>query len=178
MKKLVKRMGKLYFLLYMLMSIAGGITLSSCQNNVIPMLEKTNKHFAEKEVPYDTSLKPGDEGFDEKAMLLSNYYVGNRMSLALVAPEAASYYWSLYSLEKEESAVWVGVDKVLETEFTLPLNVDQYGKYFQFYVPEVPNLKIGTYEIVLVVTDNEGNKYMDSAEVIVYDQFFIETLEE
>ncbi|MCQ2573644.1 MAG: hypothetical protein MJ182_07095 [Treponema sp.] len=177
MKKLVKRIGKLYFLLYMLLSMAGGITLSSCQNNVEGMLLNSNKHFSAKEVPYDNQLEPGDEGFREDFMLQSDYYVGNRMSLCLTAPPAESYYWSMYTLEKKESASWVGIDEVEETEFVFPLSVDQYSRNFTFYVPEVPNLSIGTYELVLTVYDKEGNKYTDSAQVVVYDQFFIELLE-
>lgn len=176
MKKHVKRIGKLYFLLYMLLSIAGGMSLSSCSNNVQGMLNKTNKHFSEKEKPYDQSLNPGDEGFKQEYMLLPDYYVGNRMSLCLTAPFAESYYWSMYSLEKQESASWVGADKVLETEFAFPPGVDQYSRSFTFYVPELPELKPGTYELVLVVKDKDGNVFKDSAEVVVYDQYFIELL--
>lgn len=177
MKRMIKRCGKLYFLLYMLLAVTG-ITLSSCNNNVMVMLENTNSHFSGKVEPYNNKLKPGDEGFDENAMLMSKYYVGTRMSLALSAPEAASYYWTLFSLKKIESAIWIGADEVERTEFALPSSVDCFKKTFGFYVPEVPGLVPGTYELLLVVTDSKGMTYMDSCEIIVYDQYYIETIGE
>lgn len=178
MKKIIKRYGKLYFLLYMILSLAGALSLSSCKNNVMEMLDKTNGHFTAKEVPYDYSLNPGDEGFDENAMLMPRYYVGTRMSLALVGPEAATYYWSLWSLEKTETSVWVGADEVKRTEFAIPRNIDQYSKNFTFYVPEVTGLTPNTYELALVVTDKNGEVYVDTAELVVYDQYYIETIEQ
>lgn len=178
MKKLVKRIGKLYFLLYMLLSIAGGLTLSSCKNNIATMLEKTNEHFKAEELQYDYNLKPGDEGFEETSMLLSNYYVGTRMSLVLFAPEAVAYYWTLYSLEKTETAIWVGVDEVIKTEVKLPPSVPLYDQTFSFYVPEVPVLKPGTYELLLQVVGPDKKVYADRAQIIVYEQYYLETIEE
>ena len=178
MKKLVKRIGKLYFLLYMLLSIAGCLSLSSCKNNIQPMLEKTNGHFKAEQEAYDTSLNPGDEGFDEREMLFSDYYVGTRMSLSVTAPKAQYYWWTLYSLEKTETAVWVGADEVKRTEFALPPGVVQYEQTFSFYVPEMPGMVPGTYELILAVRDAENKVYVDSATVVVYDQYYLETIEE
>jgi len=178
MKKLVKRIGKLYFLLYMLLSMAGGITLSSCKNNIQPMLEKTNGHFATEEEQYDDSLNPGDEGFEESEMLNPEYYAGTRMTIVLSAPEAAYYNWTLYSLEKTETAVWVGVDEVLRTEFALPPEIDQYSQTFALYIPEIPGLNPGTYEIKLEVWDAQENYYSDKAQLVIYDQYYLETIKE
>ncbi|MCQ2584796.1 MAG: hypothetical protein MJ185_04330 [Treponema sp.] len=178
MKKLVKRIGKLYFLLYMLLSIAGGLTLFSCKNNIQPMLDKTNGHFKAEEEEYDDSLIPGDEGFEESSMLNPIYYVGNRMSIVLAAPEAARYYWTLYSLEKTETAVWVGADEVLKTEVPLPPNVDRFGQNFALYIPEIPDMTPGTYELKLQVLDKDENYYSDIAQLVVYDQYYLETIKE
>lgn len=178
MKKLIKRIGKLYFLLYMLLSIAGGLTLSSCQNNVRGMLENTNQHFKTEEEQYDYSLIPGDEGFEETSMLNPEYYVGTRMSIVLTAPQAAYYNWTLYSLEKIENAVWVGADEVLRTEFAFPPGVDQYRQTFTMFIPEIPGLKPGTYELVLQVWDAQENYYSDKAQLVIYDQYYLETIKE
>lgn len=178
MKKLVKRIGKLYFLLYMLLSIAGCLSLSSCKNNIQPMLDKTNGHFKAEEEQYDDFLIPGDEGFEESAMLNPEYYSGTRMSIVLSAPEAAYYNWTLYSLEKTESAVWVGADEVKRTEFALPPGIDRYARTFAIYIPEVPDLRPGTYEIKLEVWDTKENYYSDKAQLIIYDQYYLETIKE
>ncbi len=178
MKKLIKRIGKLYFLLYMLLSIAGGLTLSSCQNNVRGMLENTNQHFKAQQEEYDSTLKPGDEGFEETSMLFSHYYVGTRMGLALSAPEAEYYWWTLYSLKKTETATWVGADEVERTEFALPPEVVRYDQSFSLYVPEVPGLVPETYELMLQVRDKEGKVYTDVAQLVVYDQYYLETIKE
>jgi len=150
--------------------------LSSCKNNMMEMLSQTNSNFTAKEEPYDQSLNPGDEGFKEEYMLQNDYYVGNRMSLCVTAPLAESYYWSMHRLEKEESASWVGADSVKTAEFEFPSGVDQYSRSFTFYVPELPDLKLGTYLLVLKIRGKDGNEYQDTAEVVIYDQFFIELL--
>ena len=142
------------------------------------MLEDTNQHFEAQEVQYDYSLKPGDEGFEETSMLFSHYYVGTRMSISLFAPEAKYYWWSLYSLEKTETATWVGVDEVVRTEFTLPPGVIQYEQGFSMYIPEVPGLSPGTYELELQVRDQNEKIYRDVAQLIIYDEYYLETIKE
>lgn len=177
MKKMIKRFGKLYFLLYMLLALTG-LLLSSCKNNVMGMLSDLNDNFLKRDVPYDNSLKPGDEGFDESCMLLSTYSVGNRMSFALVAPEASRYLWTLYSLEKEKNAIWTGKDTVKETLLEcIPLE-ERQSQSFGFFVPEYKELTVGTYKLRLQVADEHGNIYQDVCELVIYDQYYLETMED
>lgn len=106
---------------------------------------------------------PGDEDFDEKKMLMGEYYVGSDDTLNLFGPyNADSYEWVLTDPEDEE-----------QQEVNVKL-FGSYTKYQREYVIYIPTsgLKIGkTYKLTLTVSDKEGVKYTDSCGLIIYQHY-------
>ena len=112
-----------------------------------------------------TAPCPGDMDFDEKDMLMTEYYVSSDDTLNLFGPyNSNSYEWILTdpgNLEDPEG----------EVEYELFGGYTKYQREYVVYIPD-SGLEIGkTYKLTLTVTDKEGVKYSDSCGLVIYQKY-------
>lgn len=137
------------FLLYM-----GG-----CKGSLQDMLTEYNSYYnptKDERIP----PKPGDPDFLESEMLFPSYYICQNGSVNLAAPESSSYHWVLKDKFNND----------LTASLKFYENCGPQERDFRFYLPlAYPELEVGTYKIILEVTDAAGNLYSDSASLVIYE---------
>lgn len=149
----------------------------SCSNDIDAMIDDYNSNFNKQsnstvnDVGF-SSLSPGDDGFDEAAMLEEKYDVRSDGTLNLYAPpKCASYKWSMTEIKKTTTTGLYGTTITSATEssvsFTLSNGSSSTSRAFILYVP-TSGLSVGTYRISLSVTDEEGTEYKDSCILVIY----------
>ena len=151
-------------------------TVLSCNNSIDSMLDDYNSGFnpgyvtlgSEKEEE-EVILEPGDQGFNQKDLLSSEYTVFDVGTLNLAAPSSC------------KSFAWVVTDPDAE-DVTAPLEVTFYDgkkatvRKTQDYIVYMKKsgLEVGhTYYLTLTVTGKDGRVYSDLAQLFIV-KFHIE----
>lgn len=146
---------------------------STCSNNTTTIMSSYDEKFPVKNDSDDDEYKPGigEVGFDPEKMLDDEYFKSADGVLQLRGPKNAAFYkWTLWL----QTIVYVNGVKVYEkTEMTLPAICFQTDssdttEYYIVYIP-MSGLKAGSYVISLTATSKGGEKYSDSAALIIYD---------
>lgn len=145
------------------------VLLPACNNSVDDMLEDYNGGFkekytilADKEDEKESSISPGEEGFDEIKMLREEYFVWEDSTLILAGPprNVITYRWELF--DPEQNFEQVAVNTIDGTVL---------GQYFRIYLPQ-SKLKIEhTYKLTLIIKSTGGVEYSDTCSIVVYKHY-------
>lgn len=140
------------------------------------LMDDMFENYDEPFTPMPTSepdIQAGSEGFDETQMLKPVYPLLYQSTFNESAPSAASYKWEIYSYDKETHVSRSSFDNY-SRDARKPRNLFEATKNarnFSIHLPET-DLQIGeTYELELIVTDESGNVYSDTADFILYRHF-------
>lgn len=119
-----------------------------------------------------SGIGPVEEGFDETKMLAEKYTVSDDATLCLSAPpRCASHLWSIKKVTETTTIGLLGqsVSTTSEEDIkcTLSNGSSMTTKDFTCYIPN-SGLDVGSYRIMLTVTDEEGNEYSDKCLLVVY----------
>lgn len=154
-----------------LMLLASIFILAGCSQSMDEMLSNYNSNYSQNSSSSYTGIGPGEEGFEENAMLAEKYDVRSDGTLNLYAPpRCASYDWSIEEIKKTSvqsvygPAITTSYNKV---SFSLSNGTSSSTQGFILYVP-TSNLDVGTYRITLKVTDEEENEYTDKCILVIY----------
>ena len=113
----------------------------------------------------DEVLEPGDQGFDQKTLLASEYTVFDIATLNLNAPESCkSFSWIITDPSAEYPKLPVEIKFYDGTKAS-----ERKTRDFVVYMPE-SGLEIGhTYYLTLTVTGKDGRVYSDLAQIFTVE---------
>lgn len=157
-----------------LAALFSAIVLAGCSGSMETMLEDYNSKYtqgAAGTISYN-GTGPGEDGFDESAMLAEKYDVRSDGTLNLYAPpRCASYNWSMEQIKEETTKSIYGGYTITtsynKVSFSLSNGTTTSTQGFILYVPS-SSLDVGTYRLTLKVTDEEGNEYTDKCILVIY----------
>lgn len=135
------------------------VYMGGCSGSLQSILNEYNSYYTPTKDPR-VPLKPGEEGFNASEMLFPSYYTSEEGSVNLAAPESSSYKWALVDRDNND----------LTSSLKFYDSCGPQQREFRFYLPlAYPALEVGTYKIILEVTDSEGNLYSDTALLVIYE---------